>query len=319
MPSIITHHLFAEEVYTSLPNPIKNSFKINYNIYQIFAQSFDNLFYYSFFFPFKGISIRNLGLQAQRENVNLYFKNILLYQKEHPSSEGLAYLYGSICHYILDSNCHPFIIYYSGDVNYSLKYRGLHEKMETNIDAILLLRKKNIVIQNASLEDQLLPHIDFTPHLIAELNQVFLKTFAIPNIGKIYNKSTKTGYFILKHFVKDKTGIKKIIYHIKDHITFSSKRRYEYLSFHITDLNHDYLNENHELWLYPANQSITSTSSFMDLYNKSLDLAIYLIKVINDYFHNKISLEETLNIIGNNSYVTGEDCSLIKKLQYFKF
>ena len=46
MPSIVTHHIFAKEVKKQLPKNIQS--KINNDIFYIFAQSFDNLFYYKF-------------------------------------------------------------------------------------------------------------------------------------------------------------------------------------------------------------------------------------------------------------------------------
>lgn len=37
----------------------------------------------------------------------------------------LAYLYGSLCHYVLDSTIHPFIYYYGG------KYEHLIKKLKS--------------------------------------------------------------------------------------------------------------------------------------------------------------------------------------------
>ena len=50
MPSIVTHHLFAKDVLESLPYSIKETVIQNIETYLIFAQSFDNLFYYISYF-----------------------------------------------------------------------------------------------------------------------------------------------------------------------------------------------------------------------------------------------------------------------------
>ena len=73
MPSIVTHHYFARDVFEALPTKIQNTFKSSLDIYFIFAQSFDNLFYYKFFTPWQGKEIRKLGNEAQLTKVNLYF------------------------------------------------------------------------------------------------------------------------------------------------------------------------------------------------------------------------------------------------------
>ena len=70
MPSIVTHHLFAEEVYNHLSTKTQNKLKNAYPIYQIFAQSFDNLFYYKFFTPWQGKQIRALGNIAQKNKTD---------------------------------------------------------------------------------------------------------------------------------------------------------------------------------------------------------------------------------------------------------
>ena len=104
MPSIVTHHLFAKDCLKD------TKLKKNIDIYYIFAQSFDNLFYYKFFIPGQGKKIRKLGNLGQKSKTNEYFLNILDYIKQHQqqnNEELLAYLYGSICHYTLDSNAHP--------------------------------------------------------------------------------------------------------------------------------------------------------------------------------------------------------------------
>lgn len=141
----MTHHLFANDVKEKL---LQENISINEeNLFHIFAQSFDNLFYYKFLTPWKGKKIRSLGNSAQKEKVNLYFKNIIEYVENtnYISDELKAYLYGSICHYILDSTCHPYIFYFTGDPKINRKYRGQHEKMEVNLDAYMLLHlKKNI-------------------------------------------------------------------------------------------------------------------------------------------------------------------------------
>lgn len=313
MPSIVTHHFFAKDVLNNLPNSIKNCILPSIKEYCIFVQSFDNFYYYYLLTPWKGSNIRTLGNIGQKEKTNLYFKNILYYIKNHNlenNSSVKAYLYGSLCHYILDKTCHPYIIYISGNPANNKKYRGNHEKMETMIDAIIYEKKTNKKLSKASLENKLLPKIVFSNELIETMNYVFEKTFGYKNIGKIYNKSIYQGNFILKYLVKDRTGIKKYFYKIIDSLNINSSRKYANLVLNVGKINYNYMNYNHEKWYYPANIKISKTDSFMDLYEKALEECTNIIKLTNDYFNNKIELSTLLKIIGNNSYITGLDCNL---------
>ena len=49
----------------------------------------------------------------------------------------MAYLYGMLSHYVLDSTVHPFIIYKTGNFNKknkeTYKYNHLHNEMESYI------------------------------------------------------------------------------------------------------------------------------------------------------------------------------------------
>lgn len=319
MPSIVTHHYFAKQVLNNLPEKVKNNICEEY--YYIFAQSFDNLFYYKFFTPWKGKKIRELGTLAQKTNVNKYFENILNTIEENNlenNQDILAYLYGSICHYSLDSITHPLIIYQSGDVTINMKYRGQHEKIETNIDAYIYQKYEKKALKDAKLANQLLPKISFSNELKNIITTVFKKTFSFSNMGPIYEKSTHTGNFILKYFVTDKSGIKKKIYKLKDIINKNSHRKYANLSFHINKSETSYLNQKHQPWHNPVTNK-ESTQSFEDLYDLAIEDATNKIIAISSYLKAKeIDKKELLKLIGNSSYATGIDCQKNQIQKYFK-
>ena len=292
MPSIVTHHLFA--------------------------QSFDNLFYYHFFTSFKN-PVRTTGKIAQRTKTNEYFLNILNYLKKHQlenNPDALGYLFGSICHYALDSTCHPFVIYQTGSLDINKKYRGGHEKMEVMIDAIMYEKKEKKPLYKEKLSNILLPKVTFSNELNNILNYTFNKTFNINNMGPKYEQSAKTGHLILKYFVTDRTGIKKQIYKLKD--KFGQGKMYQYLSFHIRKLDMNFLNLEHHNWCYPTDNSIIKNSSFYDLYDEAILFATKLFNVSLDYLNNVITEKKVTKEFRDLSYVTGLDWHLKTKMQYFK-
>lgn len=318
MPSIVTHNLFATEVKEQLTK--RNILIKETELFLIFAQSFDNLFYYKFLTPWRGKKIRKLGNDAQQESTILYFENIInnIETKEKTREEQKAYLYGSICHYILDNTCHPYIFYHTGNPKTNKKYRGLHEKMEVSLDAYMLKLKRGKELKDETLANLLLPKISFSNELKNIIDIVFKNTFQIKNMGNIYEESVKNGNFLLKYFVTDKTGMKKTLYALKDIVTFWSLRRYKNLSFHVTQIDPEYLNLQKRTWYNPVDKSMIHNESFIELYNKALAKATKIIFKIEKYWANEITKEELLEIIGNNSYTTGLDCRLKREMKYFK-
>lgn len=323
MPSITTHHLFSIDALNKCTN-IKNSISSKQNIYHIFAQSFDNLFYYNLLSFKSGKTIRKFGNTAQQTRINDYFKNIILSIKElklEQNEECLAYLYGSLTHYILDSFCHPFVIYYAGWIdedNLDYQYRGNHEKIEVNIDAIYWKEKQHKDLYKESLGNVLLPKVKFSKELKDIITLTFERTFNQKNMGNIYEKSTHQGHYIIKYFVTDHFGIKKMCYKIFDAIFSKNKTKYQNLSFYVKKPNYKFLNRNHEIWYHPANNHITSTDSFDDLYQKALIETQKIFELTDQLIKDKIELNDYLKSLGNRSYTTGLNWNKKVKFHFFK-
>ena len=315
MPSIVTHHLFAKDVYRSFER------KVSYPHFLIFAQSFDNLFYYQFLTPWTGSDIRQLGNIGQHQKVNNFFENIISFIDNNNlqnNQEVMAFLYGCLCHYILDSTCHPYVFYYTKSPAIDKSYRGHHEKMEVNLDAYMLWKKEKKILRKENMADSLLPKIKFSESLYQLINYVFSKTFAVDFMGEKYHSSVNTGNFLIKYFVTDKTGLKKQLYKIKDFLCFWSGRRYEFLSFYVTKIFSEYLNDEHEIWCNPWNNEITSTQSFEELYEEALQKMLDLILDLEKYWNKQITKDELLEIIGDNSYASGLPWRISKEMKYFK-
>lgn len=324
MPSIVTHYLFCEDVRLHTKEHIQDSLKSSLEIYHIFAQSFDNLFYYNLLTPKKGKDIRKFGNLAQRFKTQNYFKNIILEIKKNnlqKNNDILSYLYGSLTHYILDSNCHPFVIYHAGwidEQNKNYQYRGNLEQIEVSIDAILYQEHYNLPLYQANLGNTLLPKIKFSKPLKQLMNHVFEKTFHQKNIGNIYETSTRQGHYILKYLVTDHHGIKKKSYKLFDALFKKNTTKYQNLSFYIKNPDIEILNRKHDLWCNPTNNQIKSKESFDDLYQKALKEALLIFDLTDKVLKDKISLNDYLNILQNKSYTTGLDCNLVEKYLYFK-
>ena len=158
---------------------------------------------------------------------------------------------------------------------------------------------------------------NFSNKLKETLTNTFKNTFQIDNMGPIYERSVAMGNFILKYAVTDRTGIKKALYKLRDFLC--NHKKYQYLSFHVTKLIPEYLNETKQTWVYALANTLIHNESFQELYEQALTKTIELITLTEKYLKNKITKKELLAHIGNNSYVTGIDCSQNQTLKYFKF
>ena len=314
MPATYTHHTFAKDFYGLLNSDIKN--KLDENTLLVFTQSFDILFFYDY----------ALGSFAHRNYVNDYFRNILVTMKEndfYENEQAMSYLYGSLCHYLLDSIAHPFIFYKTGvyqkNDKSTYQYQYQHTKMEAMLDAIIYEERNHRSIKHASLGNEVLPKIKFDDFLSQLLNEVFKKTFQREQASLLFKKGLINYRFIVKHVFVSQFGIKYYFTYLlaKMHIPIFAK--YLNYLYYINELDYSYLNLNHDEWCYPVDDEKTSQYSFYDLYDISLKKAIELSEDIYNYFYGTMNIESVLEKIGNNNYATGVDSARKLTMKYFEF
>jgi len=327
MPSLITHDIFAKEVYNKLPSHIKDTFKQEKQIYQTFAQSHDYLFYY------KSLNIRltkkvnRLGKIGHRRNTQDYIINIIkLIQEYHLQlyQPDIAYLYGTITHYILDSTCHPFIFYKTGvydsrkKIKSQKKYKGLHALMERSLDAYYYKKyyKKEYKLCNVSKE--IIKNPKLSIDLITLINMAYKKTYNEDNVGIYYYKGIKNAKRIYSLFINDRHKIKYKIYSFIDKIT---KNKLGYINAFSTStpIIEDYLNINHKEWNHPCIKEEIHNESFEDLYNIALDKCLIIFETIYQVLYENKNINTLKKVIPNVSYSTNLDLTKNKPMKYFEF
>ena len=323
MPATIAHAYFSKDVFDILPNNLKN--KIDCSRIKMFGQSVDSLMFYNLISVLPGKKIRDFQAYFHKNKSQEYFVNLINYIKDnnlYNDMDVCSYLAGFICHYVLDSNIHPYIVYKTGIFDKkqknTYKYNHVHTFMETFIDNDMVKRREKINPYKFRLDKFCFDLRNFSDSLNKVIDNSFEKTFNIHNMSKIYYKSLKQMKNYLYFLRRDPSGIKKNIYKTIDTFTAKNFFRFESISYYYPlEDKHDYLNSKHKLWRNPTTYNMTSTESFVDLYLKSIKLAKVLICASFDYIDGKnIELEK---LFLNNSYVTGLDCELNKELKYFDF
>mgnify|MGYP004519505975 FL=1 len=131
MPTTYAHDLFGKMVYHRLDPEIQEKIKKYQTTYQIGLHGPDILFYIR---PFHKNRFNQMAHRLHREEAAGFFeRGRELYQKTG-NEEILVYLLGFICHFMLDSTCHPYIS------EYMKKTGARHDEIETEFDRALMVR-----------------------------------------------------------------------------------------------------------------------------------------------------------------------------------
>lgn len=321
MPATITHAYFAEDLFNILDKNTKRLISNKKKELMMFSQNTDPLMFYILTLK-NGTKIRKLQFVAHTEKTNLFFENTIKYIKKNKyynNSDVLAFLYGFICHFALDSRTHPFIVYKTGffikEDAKTYKYNGLHHNMESYLDNYMLKKHHVTKINFKKFCFSLKP---FTKELDEVISYAFKKTYNVDNMDKIYHSSLKQMNFFLTAFRLDPHKYKSYIYRFIDKFTPEKAFKLESISYNIRNKNIDYLNNKHKEWNYPVDKTIKSHKSFDELYQDSLMEAKELIEAVNDYFFNDVQIDID-SLFHNRSYLTGIDCKSKNKQIYFEF
>lgn len=322
MPSLITHDIFAKRVYKKAINDFPELAKAK-TLYQAFAQSHDYLFYYKSLNIKKTKHLNLLGHIGHWEKTQDYLINIIDYIKDNNlnnNSDALAYILGSITHYVLDSTCHPFIFYKTGTYHKedpkTHKYKGEHTHIERDLDAYYYEQTYNREYKYCNVSKEIIGNPVLSDELVNMISTIYKDTYNEDNIGMYYKKSIKIAKKVYSIAINDRFGIKKSIYKVVELFTKNHLSSY---STHINKINMNFLNLEHKEWNHPCYKNLKYNYSFDDLMNISEENCLKIFKTIKKYLDNKISLDKLKESIPNISYSTGLEIDKNKRMLYFEY
>lgn len=128
MPTTYAHYTFGERVLKELSEELREEIKKNIELFHIGLHGPDILFYYK---PLKSNKINKLGNEIHKQNANIFFqeaKEIILCNDK----KAFAYISGFICHFMLDSQCHPYIR--------TKEDKFSHNEIEAEFDRAIMLK-----------------------------------------------------------------------------------------------------------------------------------------------------------------------------------
>ena len=328
MPSSVTHNYFSCDVYNKLNKRIKDRISPYLGAFKIFAQGPDPFFFYDFHLTNKSKKVSQISDAMQHSFTNKHFLSLINYineKKYYSNAMVMAYLYGQICHFVLDSTCHPYIIYCTGMYYPNDKstyiYNGLHEEMEYYIDCYLIYYRNNILPKKYKAYKELFYNIKFNNELIDLIDNVSFKVYGFKNVGKIYLKSIRDMKKFYHVFNYDRWGIKKFFYTFLDKICGNRFVKKRELSFHVDyDSKIFYLNNEKNTWNHPCIKNESYNYSFFELYDMAIEKACIIINEVDNMLKKgEINADMVNNLFGNLHYGTGKDCDLNLTYKYFKF
>lgn len=129
MPSHYAHFRFGTAILPTLPADVRRCIQRFRRLYDVGLHGPD-LFYYHHFLSRKGTGI--LGIKYHEQSGRSFFTRVCRAIRMERSEAASAYLYGVLCHYVLDSALHPYIHELSKDTGIS------HARLEAEFDRYLL-------------------------------------------------------------------------------------------------------------------------------------------------------------------------------------
>lgn len=129
MPATYAHYRFGAQMLSRMPADLGRTAKRHRRLFDVGLHGPDLFFYYH---PAFQTSTGKLGSKFHRQTGREFFSRVCRSLRLEPSEAGQAYLYGALCHYTLDTLCHPLV------EKASLEGVASHTRLETEFDRFLL-------------------------------------------------------------------------------------------------------------------------------------------------------------------------------------
>ena len=132
MPSTYAHRHFGADVLQQLPAALQDQIGKNRALFDVGLHGPDLLFYYH---AAKSNPVGALGNAMHEQPGRVFFeraRGVVRQAKDRDAA--LAYALGFVCHFALDSTCHPYVEAYTRQSGVS------HCEIETEFDDMLLRR-----------------------------------------------------------------------------------------------------------------------------------------------------------------------------------
>lgn len=129
MPSVYAHYRFGTAMLEAMPGDIRRTAKRFRRLFDVGLHGPDIFFYYN---PLRRTALHDLGGRIHKQTGREFFSRVCRGLRLEPSQAAEAYLYGLLCHYVLDSACRHFVAEQAQNGEFS------RIELETEFDRFLL-------------------------------------------------------------------------------------------------------------------------------------------------------------------------------------
>ena len=311
MPALTTHKLFAEQLLNKIDKNL-----IDINTYYMFSQSHDILFYY---IGKNKKHYKNIGKKGHHKNTKQFIMttiNCIKNNNLESNKQCMAFLFGILSHYYLDSTLHPYIFYKTGvyrNNNATEKYKGQHNIFERQLDKLIYEKTLNKEYKDCKIHEEIIPPVTLDNQTNSLIDIVYSKIYKEENMSKIIKKGYNTMRFFHKFIVNDQKGIKIKLYKIIDKMFDSRLKAYSTS----IEKNENILNLKKKNWYHPSDIKNKHNKSITDLIDNANKECIKTINEILKYLHNERN--DLNDIIKDIDYSTGLEIKDNKKMRYFEY
>lgn len=129
MPSTYAHYRFGAALLPTMPGDVRRTIQRFRQLFDMGLHGPDIFFYNS---PLLKTATDSLGRKYHQQTGEDFFSRVCRSLRVSPSEAGIAYLYGVLCHYCLDTACHSYILEVAdrGEVT--------RAQLETELERLLL-------------------------------------------------------------------------------------------------------------------------------------------------------------------------------------
>ncbi len=107
MPSTYAHYKMGKDIINNLSKEHQKVIKSELNLFQVGLQGPDIFYYYRLI---NSNDINRMGYDLHKESGIEFFEEMRgMYRRNGNREKHISYIYGSLCHYILDVECHKYI------------------------------------------------------------------------------------------------------------------------------------------------------------------------------------------------------------------
>ena len=146
MPSTYAHYRFGVKMLPTLPADVRRSVQRFRRMYDVGLHGPDIFYFYN---PFSAKGTGALGIKFHEQNGKTFFSRICRSIRMERNEAAAACLYGLLCHYVLDSVLHPFILQSAQELGVT------HVEIETEFDRYLLARDRRMPPDGGKLSNHL--------------------------------------------------------------------------------------------------------------------------------------------------------------------